>query len=125
LVVVIDDLPSLNIMMDARGLYPEGWHFTHHDRTEELKPLTKHFTRTERPPKYYWIDFGVSATYDRSKPTEDAIWGGGDKTAPEHQTRDIVKTADPFPTDIYYLGNLIQEHFIDVGELYHQLVMVL
>jgi hypothetical protein len=114
-----DDLRSLNIMMDARGMYPEGWHFTHLDYTEDFKPLNSIFTRTERPPKYYWIDFGVSATYDRSKPTVDAICGGGDKNPPEHQNRATMKTADPFPTDIFYLGNLFQEHFLDVGQHCH------
>ncbi|KAI0048540.1 hypothetical protein FA95DRAFT_1033844 [Auriscalpium vulgare] len=36
---------------------------------------------------------------------------GGDKSAPEHrEPRD--SRVNPFPTDVYYLGNLIREHFI-------------
>jgi hypothetical protein len=101
-------------MMDARSMYPDGWHHVQNRRTEDFKPIGKRYTRTERPPKYYWIDFGISAMYDRSKPTIDAIWQGGYKNAPEHQALETVRFADPFPTDVFYLGNLFKEGFIDV-----------
>jgi hypothetical protein len=36
---------------------------------------------------------------------------GGDKTAPEHRRGG---QCNPFRTDIYYLGNLIREQFMQV-----------
>ncbi|KAF8870843.1 kinase-like domain-containing protein [Infundibulicybe gibba] len=88
------DCQAPNIMMDAE---PIG--------------SVSHFTRTQRPVKYYFIDFGISRHYEPSEvpPLEDPIWGG-DKTVPEFQFSD--GPCDPFPTDIYYLGNLIRTEFL-------------
>ncbi|KAL1945818.1 hypothetical protein VTO73DRAFT_1820 [Trametes versicolor] len=60
--------------------------------------------------KYYFIDFGLSRRYDPmdGPPREHPI-RGGDKSVPEFQPG-VWKgeLLDPFPTDIYYLGNLIR-----------------
>jgi hypothetical protein len=37
---------------------------------------------------------------------------GGDKTAPEHQNGDTP--CNPFPTDVYYLGNLVRGYYMKV-----------
>jgi hypothetical protein len=37
---------------------------------------------------------------------------GGDKSAPEHQDGDT--SYNPFPTDVYYPGNLVQEDYMEV-----------
>ena len=75
----------------------------------------KYFTRTERPPKYYLIDFGIARRYNNIEdgpPLELPVWGG-DKTVPEFQRSN--KAMNPFPTDIYYLGNVVKEHFLEVS----------
>ncbi|KAJ6543681.1 hypothetical protein B0H10DRAFT_2134463 [Mycena sp. CBHHK59/15] len=53
------------------------------------------------PPKYYLIDFGISRRY---KPEQ----------LPPPEFRNSYTPCDPFPTDIYYIGNLIRENFLDV-----------
>ncbi|KAJ7152632.1 hypothetical protein C8R43DRAFT_1189593 [Mycena crocata] len=72
--------------------------------------LTYFITRTACWPRYYSIDFGLSRRYDPDKgpPLEEMI-RGGDKSAPEHRDGD---SCNPFPTDIYYLGNLLDREFI-------------
>jgi hypothetical protein len=74
----------------------------------------KYLTRTERPPKYYLIDFGISSQFDPSDgpPLERPVVGG-DKTVPEFKKS--ISTYNPFPTDVYYLGNMIREQFLQVN----------
>ncbi|TFK72497.1 hypothetical protein BDN72DRAFT_731085, partial [Pluteus cervinus] len=63
--------------------------------------------RTERPPKYYFIDFGISRQYDPSDASPiEGIIRGGDKSPPEYA--DPSGRCNPFPTDVYSLGNTIR-----------------
>jgi hypothetical protein len=97
-------------MLDPSGMYPEGFHPIKMDRCREFKSCAKRYTRTQRPARYYLIDFGLSRRYD-SRDALDEPLRGGDKSAPEHQHK---VPCNPFHTDIYYLGNLVREHFIKV-----------
>ncbi|KAI0274580.1 hypothetical protein BGY98DRAFT_992703 [Russula aff. rugulosa BPL654] len=85
-------------MFDPSEMYPKGYH--------PDKP--KRYTRTARPPRYYLIDFGLSRRHS-SQNALDAPLCGGDKSAPEHRHGG---RCNPFRRDIYYLGNLVREHFI-------------
>jgi hypothetical protein len=108
------DCNSNNIMMDGQHLFPQGFHPDpdHQHLTPDGKSNATYYTRTARPVKYYFIDFGLSRRYDPANgpPVEDIIMGG-DKSPPEHVGRG---ECDPFPTDIYFLGNLIRRNFLDV-----------
>ncbi|KAH7907466.1 hypothetical protein BJ138DRAFT_1129149 [Hygrophoropsis aurantiaca] len=105
------DCMNLNTMMDARSLFIDAYHPQRQKIKRDLSGVARHYTRTQRPPKYYFIDFGLSRRYDPSNtnPLEDQIWGG-DKTVPEFQKSPAP--CNPFPTDIYYIGNLIREDFL-------------
>jgi hypothetical protein len=98
-------------------LYPKGYHPRVTDRSRDFRGSAKHYTRTERPPKYFLIDFGLSRRYDPKdgSPLELPIHGG-DKTVPEFQEEGYDKPSDPFCADIYYLGNTIKENFLDVSQ---------
>ncbi|KII92697.1 hypothetical protein PLICRDRAFT_103575 [Plicaturopsis crispa FD-325 SS-3] len=106
------DIHKLNVMMDATPLYPVPYHPFDLSMKRDYSGTAKHFTRTQRPVKYYIIDFGISRRYkpEDGPPLEDPIYGG-DKTVPEFQKS--LDPCDPFPTDIYYLGNMIREHFLN------------
>lgn len=109
------DCTYLNIMMDATGMYPDSFHPVKIKRSRDWKGKAKYHSRTLRPPKYYFIDFGLSQVYDPANgPALELPARGGDKTAPEHQAEHYDTPCDPFPTDIYYLGNLLREVFIQV-----------
>ena len=107
-----------NIMLDPTYLYPESFHPVEEDLSSDCASVSKHFTRTQRPSKYYFVDFGISRQYDpaNAHPREIPIWGG-DKEVPEFQNSN--EPCDPFPTDVFYIGNAIKKDFILVGDLPH------
>ncbi|KIJ57330.1 hypothetical protein M422DRAFT_219243, partial [Sphaerobolus stellatus SS14] len=110
------DLHAGNIMMDASELYPEGFHPIDIIRSRDYKGKAKqYFTRSEKRPKYYIIDFGISEQYNSISSVSDFPIMGGDKSVPEFQGEGRYKKQNPFPTDIYYIGNLIQTDFLDVS----------
>lgn len=90
------------------AMYPDGWHAAaaYKDRsgTKDAKP----FTRIQKPPKYYFIDFGISHKFGPKDAQRLALpIMGGDRTAPELQGQGGGAPRDPFPTDIDYLGNVV------------------
>jgi hypothetical protein len=97
-------------MLDPSGMYPEGFHAIQINRRRNFQGRAKRFTRTRQPTRYYLIDFGLSRQYS-SRDARDEPLRGGDKTAPEHRRGGLC---NPFHTDIYYLGNLVREHFVKV-----------
>ncbi|KAG2745899.1 hypothetical protein P692DRAFT_20740952 [Suillus brevipes Sb2] len=107
------DCMRRNIMMDAKDLYVEPYHPVVPRMKRDYSGYARHYTRTQRPPKYYFIDFGLSRRYDAQEdnPLEYPIFGG-DKSAPEFQNSTDIPL-NPFPTDVYYLGNAIKKEFLD------------
>ncbi|KAH9045928.1 kinase-like domain-containing protein [Lactarius deliciosus] len=99
------DCTENNIMFDPSGMYPKGYHPVRKNRSRDFKGRAKRYTRTDRPPRYYLIDFGLSRRYS-SRDVLDEPLRGGDKNAPEHLGGG---RCNPFPVDIYYLGNLVRE----------------
>jgi len=97
-------------MMDATPLFPVPYHPGNYQYRRDWKGKSKHLTRTQRPVKYYFIDFGYARRYPQGdkNPLEIPTMGG-DKTLPELKTR---APCNPFKGDIYCLGNLIREEFI-------------
>ncbi|EKM54751.1 uncharacterized protein PHACADRAFT_96349 [Phanerochaete carnosa HHB-10118-sp] len=107
------DCMDLNIMMDPAGLFPDLFHPQNPRYTRDFKSKPKHYSRTFKPTKYYLIDFGLSRSYDPADgPPRDYPILGGDKTVPEFKGQD--RAYNPFPTDIYYIGNMIRECFLQV-----------
>ena len=114
LIKTISDCTSRNIMLDPSNMYPESFHPVDIDRRKDFRRQAKWYSRTRRPTKYLLIDFGLSRRYDPADgPPLDRPVHGGDKSAPEHQDR--VTPCNPFHTDVYYLGNLVREDFIQVS----------
>ncbi len=92
-------------MLDPSNMYPKSFHPAEISRSKDFRRKAKWYTRTRRPTKYVLIDFGLSRRYDPTNgPPLDKPYRGGDKSAPELQER--VTPCNPFPTDVYYLGNL-------------------
>lgn len=101
-------------MMDAGPLYKDPFHPMQPVMRRDFKGYARHYTRTQRPVKYLYIDFGISRRYDLSEvnPREVPILGG-DRRVPEFQDSDEPR--DPFPTDVWYLGRAIQQDFLLVS----------
>ncbi|PBK71978.1 hypothetical protein ARMSODRAFT_1016965 [Armillaria solidipes] len=98
-------------MLDPTKLYPKGLTTVAWFRQVAPSPRVG--------PRYYLIDFGHSRRYDPadSIPHERDL-RVGDKSAPEHCNPDEL-LCNPFPTDIYYLGNLLREYFLDTKNYCH------
>lgn len=109
------DCTANNLMFDPSGMYPQGFHPTQMNRSRDFKCRAMRYTRTQMPPRYYLIDFGLSRQY-LSREALDEPLRGGDKSAPEHRYR---APCNPFQTDIYYLGNLVREQFMQVRSAIH------
>lgn len=104
-----------NIMMDPTPMFPNMYHPRSILHNRNFKGRAKYYTRTARPTKYFLIDFGLSRKYSPNdhEPREHPILGG-DRTVPEFQGNGEYKPSNPFPTDIYYIGNMIREDFLQV-----------
>ncbi|RDB25449.1 hypothetical protein Hypma_007495 [Hypsizygus marmoreus] len=106
-----------NILADIVPLYhsrPHPWHtWRTYDYSGDVK---KRSSRTRTPIRYYLADFGLSKIYKpEDAPHLEPLGWGGDRTVPEFQTSDYT-LCDPFPVDVYCLGNAIRENFIDGAE---------
>ena len=113
LILLVRDCTSQNIMLDPTRMYPKSFHPMVIGRTRDFRGNAKGLTRTWCRPRYFLIDLGLSRKYDPvNGPPLEIPLRGGDKSAPEH--RDMATPCDPFPTDIYYLGNLVREGYIQV-----------
>lgn len=100
------DATHSNVMFDARSLYPNSYHPSIPWRKLDLSGRASHYTRTQRPVKYYLTDFGLSRQYiPEDLPTREDIIMGGDKSVPEFST---AEACDPFPADVYTIGNLVK-----------------
>ena len=95
-------------MFDPSGMYPNGFYPTKLNRNRDLR--AKQYTRTQRSPRYYLIDFGLSRQYS-SRNALDGPLRGGAKSGPEHRSE---TQCNPFHADIYYLGNLVRQKFMQV-----------
>ncbi|KAH9969405.1 hypothetical protein BGW80DRAFT_1461696 [Lactifluus volemus] len=105
------DCTSENIMLDPSRMYPQSFHPVKIFRAKNYHTHAKKHTRTRHPPRYFLIDLGLSQYYDPADgPPLDIVLRGGDKSAPEH--RDRTRLYNPFQTDVYYLGNLVREDYI-------------
>jgi serine/threonine protein kinase len=105
------DCTYRNIMLEPSKMYPASFHPVNMGRSKDFRHKVKGHSRTWRPTRYLLIDFGLSRQYDPANgPPLDQPLRGGDKSAPEHQ--DGKTLCDPFPTDIYYLGNLVRKYYI-------------
>ncbi|KAA1478170.1 hypothetical protein DENSPDRAFT_845355 [Dentipellis sp. KUC8613] len=109
------DCCSANIMMDPTKMYPKSFHPIKTDKNRDLRGKAPHTTRTDCAPRYYLIDFGLSDRFDPHSarwPPVSVKTHGADRTAPElnHSPNELY---DPFPTDIYYIGNVVRTDFLE------------
>ena len=113
-----------NIMLDPSGMFPDSFHPADPRKSKDFRQTAKVYSRTRRPTRYHLIDFGLSRLYDPAKgPPLDRPLRGGDKSAPEHQDRETP--CNPFPTDVYYLGNLVREDYMEVRSFFKKIFKTL
>ncbi len=99
--------------MDPTPLLSESPHPAEPERSYDFKRKVKQRTRTEYPTQYYIIDFGLSRKFSPGDELVAPVSYGGDKSVPEYKdpSRSV---SNPFAIDVYCLGNLVREWFVDV-----------
>ena len=105
------DLKINNFMIESEKMFPEGFHFKRDLRKPDLSGPAKFYTRTQRPSKYFIIDYGMARRYesDNDSPLEPTI------------TKDkVVKLQNPYQVDVYLAGELIRQVFLDVSHFRRQ-----
>ena len=55
-------------MMDGRQLYPDDHHPVRVQLTPDMTNFARYLSRTERPVKYYYIDYGMSTHFKEGEP---------------------------------------------------------
>lgn len=99
--------------MMQSSMYSETPHPIVRSKSYDFKRRVTCVTRTERPVKYYFTDFGISCRLPENvtDPRETPIMGG-DRSVPEHQRP--IGPQNPYRTDVYCLGNLFRTQFLQV-----------
>ena len=94
-------------MIEFEKMFPEGHHPKKDLRKLDLSGPAKFYTRTQRPSKYFIIDFGMARRYesDNDSPLELTI-----------TKNKVVEPQNPFQVDIYLAGELIRQVFLDVSQ---------
>ncbi|TDL26470.1 hypothetical protein BD410DRAFT_715779 [Rickenella mellea] len=106
------DCTGTNVMMDGNLLFPNGFHplqqMSDPINLRLLQPLRRSDVSSV---KYYFIDFGLS-TYFEDNDTPRLVLGD---VAQDHDVPELSCTVpyDPFPVDVFTLGNMYKKDFID------------
>jgi len=105
------DIASSNIMMDATSMYPDGFHpYAQYRAKDGPEPQdAKSLTRSQAPPKYYFIDFGISSQFEDLESRSLVLGNKGRTRAPELS---LKVPYDPFQLDVFGLG----EFLLDAAE---------
>ncbi|RDX54886.1 kinase-like protein [Lentinus brumalis] len=106
------DIQLANILMDPVPLLSEIPHPNHPKRSYDFKRKIKQSTRTENPTRYYIIDFGLSRTFSPGEELIAPVSYGGDRSVPEYKDPSRAES-NPFAIDVYCLGNMMREWFVD------------
>jgi hypothetical protein len=100
-------------MMDPSPLFYNGYHPVYPSFRKDYRSRSRTKQRTAAPVKYYLIDFGESKYYNpETGPPLDRPGRTQDHTIPEY---DLPGLHNPFLTDVYMIGNMIQSHVLTVS----------
>ncbi len=105
------DFTAENIMSSRSKAYPNRFLPAKIGRNITFKGAVKAYTKMRPPPRYYFVGLELSVQYS-SRDTIDEPWRRGDTSAPEHQSGGWC---NPFQTDIYYIGNLVSQEFVEAS----------
>jgi len=105
------DCTAQNIMMDAPRMYPNSFHPTRKTQNIDGISRAKYISRTKaKSVKYLFIDFGLSRLIRSERDRRMRIKMGARQLPPEIERGEEY---DPFPVDMYYLGNVYREHLLE------------
>lgn len=101
-------------MMDARPIYPRGWHFKATICAPDGVTFITPLARIDHPVRYYFIDYGLSHRFLPDQPRFVLDWGGRDTDVPELKK---LQPYDPFKVDVFTVGNMFFKDLYQVFAL--------
>ena len=103
-------------MMDAPSIFPSGFHPCTFNKDRSGRYPIKSIPRFKAagPINYCFIDFGISRLYE---PDDDHFVVGDDGADRDIPEMSNVKLYDPFPADVFIVGNVIKKELLQVGLL--------
>ena len=108
--------------MDAERLYPLSFHPAMQWKNPVGTGPSYPLARRDCPGgvQYYFIDFGLSSKFEDGEPR--SVVGGDalDQEVPE--LSDLIPY-DPFPVDIFTLGNIFHKYFLSVSRVCAQIIL--
>ncbi|KAF5366792.1 hypothetical protein D9758_006479 [Tetrapyrgos nigripes] len=103
-----NDIKWDNVMVDSAPLYSRPMHPTQRGTSYDWKHHVSPKSITRHPVRYFLIDFDLTEQYDpKYGPARQFPGYGGDRSVPEFKAHPS-QPCDPFPVEIYRLGNLIR-----------------
>ncbi|THH31343.1 hypothetical protein EUX98_g2857 [Antrodiella citrinella] len=109
---------TMELMMEPAPLFPDMFHPLATDRSRDLKHRARRTTRTRKPTRYYFTDFGNSEKYKTDTERTASPLLGLSKELQPPEFKQSNEPRDPFPTDVYYLGLMLRRELL---EKYHGL----
>ena len=109
------DIAVANLLMDARSLYPAGFHPIRLNSTPDALYEAIPLSRTDHPVRYFYIDFDLSVRFAEGESHYVLGDVGRDDKVPELSNHIPY---DAFKVDIFALGNLYYGEFIKVSRYY-------
>ncbi|KAL5513743.1 hypothetical protein ACEPAH_4143 [Sanghuangporus vaninii] len=103
------DCSDKNIMFDAAGMYPKGFHPSYWDLDANGKRARPLRCSDVLGVRYFFTAFGISSNFLEGETRLVTGKAGLDKDVPELSTDD---SCDPFPVDIFILGNVFKRNFV-------------
>ena len=102
-------------MMDAKALYPKGFHPVMQHMLPDMSDTAPVLPRTTTSIRYYYVDFGISSYIPPDTP-DKLVLGifGRDQEVPELSD---TEPYDPFKVDVFILGNLFYKDFFQVCQV--------
>lgn len=113
IIALYRDCSDSNIMFDAAGMYPKGYHPVRTILDASYRKEAYPLRRRDVPcVRYYFTDFGLSSRFDDDSEPRLVIGNRAqDKGIPELS---LTKPYDPFAVDIFTLGNAYRRKLREV-----------
>ena len=104
---------SRHIMMDASPLYEHSYDPAYPTLRRDWAGPSRPRSRTSRPVRYYFVDFGISTKFEPSEKVKKVVGAyAQDDSVPELSQ---MVPYDPFAVDVYTLGNIYKKQLLEVS----------
>lgn len=104
-------------MMDGSSIFPSGFHPSSQNSLPDLRGDAIPIRRSDaKNIKYFFIDFSLASFSEDGKEPRRVVGRVGEDTLAPELSDDVPY--DPFPVDVYILGDVIRKTFLEVYILF-------